>query len=138
MDTNDTNSANKTKLIYPKLSYDVTGLCFAVHNELGPYAKEKQYGDLLEIKLKERNMVYEREYRIADTGNQVDFLIQNLIILELKAKRLLTKEDYFQTQRYLQESRIKLAFLVNFRNKYIKPVRIVRIEHIGKEHALQH
>lgn len=138
MGTNDTNRANTAQLIYPELSYTVTGACFAVHNELGPYAKEKQYGDLLETKLQERGIAYAREYRIADTGNHVDFLIEGKIILELKAKRLLTKEDYFQTQRYLQESGIKLAFLLNFRNKYIKPVRIVRIEHISREYALQH
>ena len=136
MGTNDANSANKGKLIYPELSYAVTGLCFNVHNELGPYAKEKQYADLLEAKLKERGMRHQREYRIANTGNQVDFLVEDKLILELKAKRMLTKEDYYQTQRYLQESGIRLAFLVNFRNKYIKPVRIIRIDRSGKAQAL--
>jgi hypothetical protein len=43
-------------------------------------------------------------------------------------KRILTKEDYYQLQRYLQESRAKLGLLVNFRNKYIKPKRVVRID----------
>ena len=49
MYTNDTNNANK--LIYPKLSYVVTGICFDVHNELERYSREKQYGDLIERKL---------------------------------------------------------------------------------------
>lgn len=138
MNTNDANSANKPTLLYPELSYTITGLCFAVHNEFGPYAKEKQYADLLETKLKNAGVEYHREYQIAHTGNQVDFLIRNSIILELKSKRLLTKEDYFQTQRYLQASGIKLAFLINFRNKYIKPVRIIRIDRGGKEHELKH
>ncbi len=38
------------------------------------------------------------------------------------------KEDYYQAQRYLQASGIKLALLVNFRNRYLKPVRIIRID----------
>jgi hypothetical protein len=45
----------------------------------------------------------------------------------MKTKRFLTKEDYFQTQRYLQESQLLLGILVNFRNKYIKPSRVLKV-----------
>jgi GxxExxY protein len=123
---------DKSKLIFPELSYIITGILFSAHNQLGSYAREKQYCDLVELKLKEINLVYKRECRIGDSGNIVDFIIDNKIILEVKAKRLITKEDYFQTQRYLQEANIKLALLVNFRSKYLKPARIVRIENITR------
>ena len=116
------------KLLYPELSYILTGICFSTHNELGSYAREKQYGDFIEKKCKEANISYKRECSIGDSGNVADFIIDEKILLELKAKRLLTKDDYYQIQRYLQESGIKLGLLINFRNKYIKPVRIVRIE----------
>jgi GxxExxY protein len=119
---------NKTNLIYPELSYIITGILFSVHNQLGQYAREKQYGDLIESKLKEIDIAHKRECKIGDSNNIVDFIVENKIILEIKAKRIITKEDYFQTQRYLQESNIKLALLVNFRNRYIKPTRVVRIE----------
>ena len=67
-----TNYTNKNeKLIYPELSYTLTGICFEVHNELGRYAREKQYGDLLEKKLKERKISHKRELRIDKTGNIV-------------------------------------------------------------------
>jgi len=116
------------KLIYQELSYTLVGILFSVHNELGQYAREKQYCDLIEDKLRLVKIPYKREFKIANSGNTVDFLVEDKIILETKSKRILTKEDYFQLQRYLQESKIKLGLLVNFRNKYIKPVRIVRID----------
>ncbi len=54
--TNDTN-----KIIYPELSYKITGLCYKVQNELERFCREKQYSDALEIKLKQNNIKYERE-----------------------------------------------------------------------------
>jgi len=50
------------------------------------------------------------------------------MILELKTKPMILKEDYYQTQRYLQASDIKFALLVNFRNRYLKPIRVLKIE----------
>ena len=126
------------ELIYPELSYKINGILFSTHNELGQYAREKQYGDVVERKLKEEKVIYKRECRISDSGNITDFIIDNKIDLELKAKRLLTKEDYEQVQRYLQETQLKLGILVNFRNKYIKPVRIVRIDTFNKAKFSKH
>ena len=118
----------ETKLLYPELSYCVAGICFSAHNELGSYAREKQYGDIIERLLKEKSVPFQRECAIGSSGNILDFLIDGKIVLEIKAKRILTRDDYGQTQRYLQETGIRLALLVNFRNKYIKPVRVVKID----------
>lgn len=126
------------ELLYPELSYVITGILFAVHNEIGAYGREKQYGDLIEIKLKENNLKYLRECRVGNSGNIIDFVIEDKIVLELKAKRILLKEDYEQVQRYLQQTQLKLGMLVNFRNKYIKPSRIVRIDTQNKVRYISH
>lgn len=119
---------NTEKIFFPELSYSLVGICFSTHNELGRYAREKQYGDVIASKLKDAKISFEREYRIGSSGNIVDFLIDGKIILELKAKRIILKEDYYQMQRYLQEAGLRLGLLVNFRSEYLKPARIVRID----------
>ena len=123
-----TNRNISEKVLHPELSYIITGILFAVHNELGQYAREKQYGDLIEEKLKESKIPYKREIAISDSGNILDFIIDNTIALELKSARILTKENYRQIQNYLQQTQLKLGLLVNFRPKYLKPMRIIRID----------
>lgn len=124
-----TNNANKNnKLIYPELSYPIRGILFEVHNNLGRFSREKQYAELLALKLETAEMKYCRELVVKGTGNIIDFLIEDKIILELKAKPFIVKDDYYQLQRYLQIMNIKLGLLVNFRNRYLKPLRILKIE----------
>jgi len=126
MQINKNSKGNK--LIYPELSYLITGICFDTHNTIGRFEREKKYGDLIENKLIELNIPYRREFRIAKTGNILDFLIDEKIVLELKAKNVIEREDYYQMQRYLQRIGLKLGLLVNFRSRYLKPIRIIRID----------
>jgi len=123
---------NFSKLVYPELSYKITGILFAAHNELGRFRNEKQYSDGLEGYLKKFKIKYEREeilpasFEQESKGrNKIDFLIEDKIILEMKAKRLLVKNDYYQTKRYLVALNKKLGLLINFRDKYIRPERIL-------------
>jgi len=55
----------------------------------------------------------------------------------VKAKPLILKNDYYQTQRYLQALNIKLALLINFRNRYLKPIRVIKIDTGAKKKFVQ-
>jgi GxxExxY protein len=116
------------ELFYPELSYSIVGILYATQNQLGCFAREKQYGDEIERRLKEIGMSYTRECSVGSSGNILDFIIDNKIIVELKAKRVLLKEDFDQVQRYLQETGLKLGLLVNFRAKYLKPMRVIKMD----------
>lgn len=122
----------KSNIIYPDLSYKINGILFKIHNELGKYCNEKQYCDSIEAHLKELKIEYEREkiLPISFEGeskgrNKIDFLVENKIILEIKAKRITSREDYYQARRYLSTLNKKICFIVNFHSEYIKPKRIL-------------
>lgn len=117
--------SEKPKIVHPELSYLVVGAYFDVHNELGRYAREKQYGDLLEEKLSDKELSYKREVTIGNTGNIVDFVIEGKTLVELKATRRIGKEDYYQVQRYLKATGLELGLLVNFRQKHLEPKRVL-------------
>lgn len=121
-------SHNDSRVIYPELSYAIVGACFVAHDEIGLYGREKQYGDIFERELRLKEIPYKRETGIAQSGNVVDFIVDGKIIIELKSKRILTPSDYEQTQRYLQETGLRLGLLINFRDRYLKPKRIVKID----------
>lgn len=121
-----------TKLIYPELSYKINGILFTVHNEIGRFSNESQYADVVENYLRKLKIPYEREKILPPSfenefkgRNKVDFLIDDKIVLEIKAKKILTREDYYQVKRYLVALDKKLGIIVNFRKKYIEPKRIL-------------
>lgn len=122
------------EIIHKELSYLINGLLFKVHNELGRYCREKQYGDAFETLLKSENIDFEREKALPmemidnQSTNKADFIVRGEVVIEFKAKPIILKEDYYQTQKYLQASGHKLGLIVNFRNKYLKPIRIIRID----------
>lgn len=125
----------KDKIIFPELSFKINGVLFAVRKEQGRFKNEKQYCDAIEEKFRQLNIIFEREKILEPSfpgeksgRNRIDFLVENKIILEIKAKPFLTKTDYYQTRRYLSSLNKKLAILVNMRRNYIHPKRILNSE----------
>lgn len=121
-----------SRLIYEDLTYKINGILFKVHNKLGRYFNEKQYADLVEKYLNELKIENEREkilprsFEGEEIGrNKIDFLVENKIVIEIKAKRIITREDYFQIRRYLSSLNKKLGILVNFHSRILHPKRIL-------------
>lgn len=118
-----------SKIIYPELSYKLNGIFFQAHRKLGRFCNEKQYSDLIEKLLRENRLLYEREFELSNfygpKGNRVDFLIENKIIIDIKAKKFITKDDYIQMLRYLECANLELGMVVNFRSTYLKPKRVL-------------
>ncbi len=116
------------KIIEKELSYKLGGIFFEIQNELGRFCRERQYADLLEKKLIKEKLNFKREYpiEVADRkSNFVDFFIENKILVDLKAKPFIEKDDFFQMKRYLKIAGLKLGLIVNFRDKYLKPKRVL-------------
>lgn len=118
------------KFLYGELSYLVNGLLFGTHNDLGRFARERQYADMLESLLKKAKIPYKREVviehpNLPQRSNIADFVIDGKILIELKAKARLFRDDYQQVLRYLQCSGLKLGILANFRSTTLTPYRII-------------
>lgn len=121
-----------TNLLYKELSFDINGILFAIHNSVGKFANEREVNDEIEKLLQAKNILYIREWPILIANHEAnqeyhraDFLIDGKIILEIKYKKFLTKQDYDQTKRYLNAAQISLGILVNFRDNRIYPKRIL-------------
>lgn len=131
-------------IVYADLSYKITGICFQIHKKLGRFCREKQYADTLEKYFVETGIPHKRELELAKVsnespkGNRVDFFIDEKIILDVKAKPFITKEDYNQMQRYLIGANLKLGLIVNFRNSFLKPKRILNSKYVDKEDNSRH
>jgi len=125
-------SSIEEKILYKDLSFKITRFLFKVHNDLGRFRNEKQYSDFFEKLLENSNLKYEREYRFEDKqyGKEkvrciCDFIIDDKIILEFKTNEFISKQDYYQTQRYLTTLNLRLGILVNFRQIRLVPKRVI-------------
>ena len=120
------------EILQKELSYNINGILFKIHNSLGRFCKHNQYGDALEALLKENNIKYKREIEVPIlfngiklTGNILDFLIEDVIVLDIKCKKDITTKDYVQMKRYLRATDRSLGIIVNFAEISLKPRRIL-------------
>ena len=120
------------EIINKELSYKIVGIAYEIHNKLGSVYSEKQYQDVFEEVLQSAKLPYERErdlyFYIGNKkikGNRADFVVENKIVVDLKTKRYITREDFRQMLRYLKSGGYKLGLVVNFGGQKVEVKRIV-------------
>lgn len=108
-------------LLYPTESYAVRGSAFEVYKQLGCVHKEVVYQRAMLEALLGRKLMVEREKRLpVRFNNKVvgtympDFVINDIIVVEIKAKEFLLTKDLQQFWQYLRSTDYKLGFLINF------------------------
>ncbi len=115
-------SKNKVNdFLYEKESYLIRGACFDVWKEFKGMFKESVIDRALTIAFEERGLKVESQKRIdiyfkeKKVGTYVpDKIINDIILIELKSKTFLIKQDIEQFWKYLKGSNYKLGFLINF------------------------
>lgn len=121
------------QIIHKEESFQIMGILFDVHNNLGGGFSEIVYKDALEYEFKKQNIPFQREkeypvqYKdiILNHKFYADFVVYNTIILELKSCEKLDSKHIAQCINYLKVSSNKLAILANFNNKSLEYKRIV-------------
>ena len=103
------------------LTYKINGAVYEVNRILGPGFLEKVYENALLIELKEIGLkaVNQISISVEYKGNVVgeyfaDILVEDKVILELKAVDSLQKIHEAQLLNYLKATGIKLGLLINF------------------------
>ena len=104
------------------LTYKVIGCAYKVHKELGPGLLESTYEICLEHELKKANLKVVSQCSLPvvydslklNAGYRVDLLVEDSVILELKAVDEITQVHKAQLMTYLKLSKLKLGLLLNF------------------------
>ena len=115
-----------------ELTYQINGAIFEVSRTLGAGFLEKVYENALMIELLKRGLKAESQvpikvfYKEEAVGEYfADILVQNKVILELKAVENLSKLHEAQILNYLKATGIQVGLLVNFKHPKAEIKRMV-------------
>jgi len=104
------------------LSHQVVGAAMDVHRILGPGLLESAYEECLCRELALRNIPYMRQVVLSleykgihiDCANRIDILVDECLILEIKATARIEPVHEAQLLTYLRLKKVWLGLLINF------------------------
>lgn len=110
------------------LSKIIIGLAIKVHSALGPGLLESAYEECLYYEIRKSGLMVERQKPMPliyesiklDCGYRIDLMVENRLILELKAVEGLNDVHFAQLLTYLKLSHCKLGLLINFNVALLK------------------
>lgn len=110
-----------TNLLYQNLTYKLRGIAFDIYKQFRNRHKERVYHNAFLLALKYQNIPFETEKRVPiiyaakRIGTYTpDLVVDDKIIVELKAKPILLKKDIEQFWHYLRGSDYRVGLLINF------------------------
>jgi len=111
-----------------KLSAAAVDAAFAIHKTLGPGLLESVYESCFAIELDRRGVAYERQKRVPivyqgipiEAPLRLDFLLDDQLIVELKATEQMSALFDAQLLTYLKITRRRLGILINFNVPLLK------------------
>jgi len=122
----------KEKHRFEELSNKIIGAAIEVHRVLGPGFLEYIYEQALKIEFSERNLHCEsqKEIRINYNGveigqHRLDLVVENVIIVELKAVKGFADIHFAQLRSYLKATGLKVGLLLNFGKPTLEIKRVV-------------
>ncbi len=122
-----------TELLHKDLVYDIVGCAMEVHSELGPGFLESVYEEALTIVFREKSLQYKQQksLKIKFRGENLkkqftaDLILDDKVIIELKAVAQLKKIDEAQLINYLKATGLKVGLLLNFGGEKLEWKRFV-------------
>ena len=103
-------------------------MCIKVHKALGPGLLESAYEECLCYELRKEGFLVEKQKSLPiiygdiklDVGYRIDLLVENCVIIEVKAVDILSDLHTAQLLTYLKLTNCKLGLLINFNVTLIK------------------
>ncbi len=111
-----------TKQLLNELTYKVLGAAIEVHKALGPGLLESVYHKCLKEEFKSRGYRYQSEFSVPvhykgldlDAELRCDFVVNNLLVVELKAVDALAPIHEAQLLTYMKLLQLPKGVLINF------------------------
>ena len=111
-----------TKTYLKDLTYKVTGAAIEVHKRLGPGLLESVYHKCLAKELELRNISFKSEYKIPysykgfdlDIDFRCDFLIEDIIVLEIKSVEEVAPIHIAKLLNYMNLLKSPKGLMINF------------------------
>jgi len=111
-----------------RVGREIVDAAFKVHSALGPGLLESVYETCLEYELRKRGLRVERQKMVTirydgtvlDDALRLDLLVEDLVLVEVKAVETMNPVFTAQTLTYLKLTEKRLAFLINFNVVRIK------------------
>ena len=111
-----------------EITGEIVDAAYKIHTRLGAGLLESVYEAVMAYELKKRELRFERQKPIPvvyegvnlGEGFRADFIVENLVIIELKSVEIVTPVHKKQLLTYLSLTNKHLGLLINFNTDLIK------------------